>query len=315
MKGYQMIKKIAASSLLSNSWFQEKIKFYILLARERHYEKLSEEQKIEEIKRWYYRQTGEVLNLDNPQNFNQKIQWLKIYDNIPEKTILSDKYKVREWIKDRIGEKYLIPIYGVWENSKEIPFDDLPMTFVLKANHGSGMNYVIKNKNLVSKKKVLKMVDKWLKTPYDMSSMEQQYYAIPRKVIAEKYIEQNDGNLMDYKIHCFNGVPKFIKVIGDRDLIHHKAKECCFDLNWKRVNFMYNTYDQYEIEPPKPECFDEMIEIAKKLSKDFIYVRVDLYVVDEGIKFGEMTFTPAAGIGKWEQEYYNKMVGDMINLN
>lgn len=311
---YQNLKSLAGSSVMSNSKIQTQLKYFILLARERHYEKLSESEKLEELKKWYYRQTGEELNLNNPQNFNQKIQWLKIYDNTPIKTELSDKYLVREWVKKKIGERYLIPIYGAWDNADDIDFDSLPEKFILKANHGSGMNYVVKNKSTVDKAKLKKMVKRWLKTPYDMSSMEQQYYAIPRKVIAEKYIDQNDGNLMDYKIHCFNGVPKIIQVIGDRDLIKHTAKECYFDLNWKRNDNMYNTYEQYEIAPDKPECFDEMIEVAKCLSKDFIYVRVDLYVLSDGIKFGEMTFTPAAGIGKWGGEHSNQLVGKMIDI-
>jgi len=311
---YQTIKKIAGSSIVPNLWIYKQLKFYILIVREKHYQRLSESQKAEELKKWYYRQTGEKLNLDNPSNFNQIIQWLKIYDNRPEKTILSDKYLVRGWIKDKIGSKYLIPIYGAWSNSNEIEFESLPKSFVFKANHGSGMNYIVKDKSLVNKKKIYKMIDRWLKTPYDMSSMEQQYYAIPRKIIAEKYIEQSDGNLMDYKIHCFNGIPKIIQVIGDRDLIHHTAKECYFDLDWKRNDQMYNTYQQYEIPPKKPENFDEMMEIAKKLSEGFIYVRVDLYVIEEGIKFGEMTFTPAAGIGKWGKQYSNQLIGEMIKL-
>lgn len=311
---YQGLKSLAVSSVFANSWIQTQLKYFILLTREKHYAKLSEEEKIEELKKWYYRQTGEELDLVNPHNFNQKIQWLKIFDNSPIKTKLSDKYLVREWVKEKIGERYLIPIYGAWNDADDIDFNILPEKFILKANHGSGMNYVVKNKSTVNKEKIKKMIKRWLKTPYDMSSIEQQYYAIPRKVIAEKYIEQNDGNLIDYKIHCFNGVPKIIQVIGDRDLINHRAKECYFDLNWKRNDNMYNTYKQYEVAPDKPKCFDEMLEVARRLSKDFIYVRVDLYIISDGIKFGEMTFTPAAGIGKWREEYTNELVGKMIDI-
>lgn len=311
---YQSLKGLARSSVLSNSKIQTQLKYFILLAREKHYAKLSEEKKIEELKKWYYRQTGEELDLVDPQNFNQKIQWLKLFDNSSIKTELSDKYLVREWVKEKIGEKYLIPIYGAWNDVDDIDFNILPKKFILKANHGSGMNYVVENKSTVNKEKLKKIIKLWLKTPYDMSSMEQQYYAIPRKVIAEKYIEQNDGNLMDYKIHCFNGVPKIIQVIGDRDLINHTAKECYFDLNWKRNDNMYNTYEQYKIAPEKPVCFDEMIEVAKRLSRDFIYVRVDLYIISDGIKFGEMTFTPAAGIGKWGKKSSNELVGKMIDI-
>ena len=309
---YQLLKKWVNSSTIINTIFKDRLRYWVLLLRESHYKKLTEPQKEKELKKWYFRQTGEQLNLDSPENFNQKIQWLKLKDNIPQNTILSDKYMVRKWIKEKIGEQYLIPIYGVWDNSKAIDFNTLPSCFVLKANHGSGMNYIVRDKSEEDYNKLRKMTQRWLRTPYDLSSMEQQYYGIPRRIIAEEYIEQSDGNLYDYKIHCFSGEPKIIQVIGNRDLLHHTAKECYLDLNWKRNSLMYNTYQQYDTIPSEPSCLNEMIKIAKKLSKDFIYVRVDLYVIDDKVKFGEMTFTPAAGIGKWGGAVASKLVGDMI---
>lgn len=298
-KTYQIIKSIASSSLITKLRIRDKVKYCVLIARENHYKGLNEEQKRQELIRWYFKQTGEELNLDSLANFNQKIQWLKLYDNTREKELLSDKYLVREWIKSKIGKRYLIPIYGVWDNANKIDFDTLPSCFVLKANHGSGMNYFVRDKSKVDVHRLVKMMNRWLRTPYDSSSMEQQYFAIPRRIIAEKYIEQDNGDLLDYKIHCFGGEPKFIQVIGDRDLIHRTAKEVYLDLDWQRNKYMYNTYDQYKTVPEKPVCLEEMVNVARKLSRNFIYVRVDLYVINEGVKFGEMTFTPAAGIGKW----------------
>ncbi|MEQ2678569.1 ATP-grasp fold amidoligase family protein [Enterocloster citroniae] len=296
---YQTTKRIARNPIFLNFGIKDKIMFYVLLKREKHYKRLNEEQKRVELKNWYFKQTGEKLDLECPKNFNQKIQWLKIYDNVPEKSILSDKYLVRNWVREKIGEKYLISLYGVWSNADDIDFKIIPKPFVLKSNHGSGMNLIINEKYKFNENRLRKVADRWLKTPYDMSGMEQQYYTITRRIIAEKFIVQKDGNLMDYKIHCFNGEPQFIQVIGDRNLELHTAKECYFDLKWNRNNSLYNTYQQYEVPPKKPECLHEMLEIASCLSKGFIYVRVDLYIIEEGIKFGEMTFTPASGIGKW----------------
>lgn len=313
-KIYHILKSYFSQPQIVNSSFRNEIKRIVLLFREKHYARLTETKKRTELIKWYYKQTGETLNLDNSENFNQKIQWLKLYDNTPIKTILSDKYLVRDWIKNQIGQDYLISIYGVWNDVDKIPFDDLPLKFVLKANHGSGMNYVVTDKTKEDYNKLRKMAKKWLKTPYDMSSMEQQYYAIPRKIIAEEYIEQADGNLLDYKIHCFKGIPRIIQVIGDRDLIHHSAKEAYLDVNWTRNNNMYNTYAQYDKIPERPECLEQMLSIASKLSSEFEYVRVDLYVLDNKIKFGEMTFTPAAGIGKWGYLFENRLVGSWITL-
>lgn len=299
---------------LSYVGIEDIVRAYVMRSREKHYITLTADEKKQELARWYLSLTGQRLDLEEPRSFNEKIQWLKIFDTIDQKTVLSDKYLVRDWIEKEIGEQYLIPIYGVWENAQDIDFDLLPEKFVLKANHGSAMNLVVKDKNQLDYGKVCRMANRWMQTPYDLSGMEQQYFSIPRRIIAEEYIEQMDGNLLDYKIHCFNGEPKLIQVIGDRDFKRHSGKEAFFDLKWNRNDYMYNTYQQYEIAPEKPVCLEKMLEIAKKLSKEFIYVRVDLYMIDNTVKFGEMTFTPASGIGKWTKEEINQMVGSWIKL-
>lgn len=300
MQGKKMLKNLAHS--FADTQFGKKLKYFVLVCREKKYESLDEEKKRQELCKWYLKHTGKKLNLECPQEFNEKIQWLKLYDNTAIKTVLSDKYLVRDWVKEQIGDKYLIPIYGVWENAAAIDFEKLPKAFVLKANHGSAMNIVVKDKTAINRKKALRACASWLKTPYDLSGMEQQYYAIPRRIIAEKYIEQTDGDLCDYKIHCFNGHPRIIQVIGNRNLKKHTGNEAFFDTNWNLVNFKHHTYKQYDIPPKAPKCLDEMLEAAGKLSSSFKYVRVDMYILQDGVKFGEMTFTPAAGIGKWGSE-------------
>lgn len=290
---YHIIYKISHSS-----------RYYIRMLDERDKRYCS--MSLEEIKRvvseQYEQMMKESIDWDAPKTFNQKIQWLKIYDTTPEKTRLADKYLVREWVEEKIGQEYLVPLLGVWESAEEIDFEMLPERFCLKANHGSGMNYVVYSKSSLTeseKNRIRKIANVWMNIPFYAKMLEFQYRDIPRRIIAEQYIEEMDGNLLDYKIHCFNGVPRIIQVIGDRCLAEHTAKEAYFDTEWNRNDLMYNTYEQYEQSPEKPKNLDEMLRIAQVLSRDFIYVRVDLYDIDGKIKFGEMTFTPAAGYGTW----------------
>lgn len=269
----------------------------------------------EEISTSYKLATKDTMDWKKPKNFNQKIQWLKLYDTTSIKTKLADKYLVKDWVKERLNsDKYIVKTIGCYKNSKEIDWNELPDKFCLKANHGSGMNIVVKDKSKLNIGKVSKIMDGWMKTPFGTEAYELHYLDIPRRIIAEEYIEQEDGDLIDYKVHCFNGKPEIIQVIGDRDLNNHTAKEAFFDTNWNENDFMYHTYDSYEKAPNKPEQFNEMLNIAKKLSNEFIYVRVDLYIVKNQIKFGEMTFTPACGYGKWDNIKNNELVGDMIKL-
>ena len=240
------------------------------------------------------------LDIDNPNSFNEKIQWIKLHDITPLMTKLADKYLVREWIIEKIGEQYLVPLLGVWDRFDEINFEELPDRFVLKCNHGSGMNLVVKDKKTFDRAEAKTKFDCWMATNFAfMKGFELQYKDIPRKIIAEEYIEQMDKDMLDFKIHCFRGEPKIIQVIGSRDQARHTAKEGFFDLSWNPVDLMYHTYDSYETLPEKPDNLDEMLRIARELSEEFRYVRVDIYDISGKILFGEMTFTPASGYGKW----------------
>lgn len=237
---------------------------------------------------------------DNPKTFNEKIQWLKVHDVSTLKTRLADKYLVREWIKEQIGEDYLIPMVGgPWKSAEEIDFDKLPDRFVLKANHGSGTNMIVKDKSKLDLKKVRKTSNSWLNMVYGWRGMEAHYIQIPRVLIAEKFMEDESvEGLNDYKIHCFNGKPKMIQVICSRDFKNHTAREAFFDLDWNRINLVSHTYADYDGELPPPPCLKEMIDVARKLSKDFIYVRVDLYEISGKVLFGELTFAPMGGFWK-----------------
>ena len=215
---------------------------------------------------------GSMLNLDHPRSFNEGIQWIKLHDITPLMTKLADKYLVRSWISEKIGDQYLIPLLGVWASFESIDFDELPNQFVLKCNHGCGMNLVVKDKSKLDYYAAKRQFDQWMSMNYAYARMglELQYKDIPRKIIAEQYIEQMNEDLLDFKIHCFRGEPQIIQVIGNRDIGHHKAKEAFFDLHWKSVDLKYHTYDEYKTLPRKPVNLDELINLSRILCNLFI---------------------------------------------
>lgn len=270
-----------------------------------------------ELAKIYCLKTGKKLNLNNPSTFNEKIQWMKLNDSTPLKTTLADKYLVRNWVKDKIGEQYLIPLLGVWDKFDDINIDELPKAFVLKANHGYACNIIVKEKEKADWNIIKEKLDYWLSLNYAFSSMgfQMQYRDIPPKIIAEKYIENGNGNLYDYKIHCFDGKPEYIQMIGDRKLSEHKAKQAFYNTQWELQPFTSGIYSRYETEIEKPENLEEMLHVAEVLSQGFIYVRVDLYELDNGeIKFGEMTFTPNSGFFHWVPAEMDEILGEKIKL-
>lgn len=275
-----------------------------------YYASLSSDKYAEELKLWYERITKSSLDLDNPQTFNEKIQWLKLYDSTPLKTRLADKYLVRDWVKEKIGEQYLVPLLGVWNSFDEIDFDKLPDQFVLKANHGSGWNYIVKDKSKFDKEDARKKFDVWMHKNFAFQfGFELQYMNIPPKIIAEKYIEEFE-QVYDYKVMCFNGHAKFIWVDTDRFTSHHRT---LFTLNWERMNVTM-TWPTAEHEIPKPSKLDKMVEMAEKLSKGFAHVRVDFYYVHDHIYFGEMTFTSSSGTERAMPREFERRMGDWIVL-
>lgn len=189
------------------------------------------EQRPQMLKDWYLERIGQKLNLDNPRTFNEKIQWLKLYDNDNIKTRLADKYAVRDWVKEKIGERYLIPLLGVYDAPEEIEWDSLPNEFVIKCNHGSGWNIIIKDKNKINESEVKSKLSRWINTTYGLNGFELQYFNIPPKIIIEKKME-NEGHdeLFDYKFWCFNGSAKYVQFVHDR--FHGGVKHIVYDMNW-----------------------------------------------------------------------------------
>jgi hypothetical protein len=276
------------------------------------YESLDPDIYIDELKNWYELQIGKTLNLENPQTFNEKIQWMKLYDNNLLKTRITDKYLVRDWIKEQIGEEYLTPLLGVWDSFDEIDFDKLPDQFVLKANHGCGWNIIVKNKSTFDKSDAKKKFDIWMKTNYAFCcGFELQYRNIQPKIVAEQYLENEGGDLYDYKIWCFNGKPQYIMFLAERNT---ELKMAFYDTSWNLLPFVYS-HPRYEKLVPRPDNLDKMITLAIKLCQDFSHVRVDFYRLDGGtIKFGEMTFSSYSGICKWDPSEYDLKLGQMIDL-
>lgn len=265
-----------------------------------------------ELKRWYKQIMNKDLDLDNPKTFNEKIQWMKLYDCTDLKTQLSDKYLVRDWVASKIGEQYLIPIYGVWDSFDQIDFEQLPKKFVLKANHGCGWNIIVQNKNELDKKIAKKRMDTWMATNFAFKAgLELQYMNISPKIIAEEYLENENDDLYDYKVFCFNGKAESIMYLSNRQ---HGLRMSFFDLDWNRLPFVYN-YPPNKQDIPRPQNLKRMINLAEKLAEGFAHVRVDFYVLNDGsIKFGEMTFTSLSGTCKWSPPEQDCVYGDLIEL-
>lgn len=256
---------------------------------------------------------GKELNLDNPQTFNEKLQWLKLYNRKPEYTVMVDKYKVREYIAQMIGEEYLIPLLGVWDNPDEIDFDALPDQFVLKCNHNSGLGMCIcKDKSELDISRVKAELRKGLKQDYYLTGREWPYKDVPRKIIAERYMEDASGELRDYKFYCFNGVMKFVMINSDRNT-DKPTRADYFDCDFNWLDFTWG-YSHAEVHPQKPEQFEKMVAIAERLSKGLPHIRVDLYDCNGKIYFGELTFFDGSGFDKIEPLEWDYKLGQMITL-
>ncbi|MBQ6478076.1 MAG: hypothetical protein IJI44_01775 [Erysipelotrichaceae bacterium] len=277
------------------------------------YYQLDQQKYPELLKQWYKDRTGNILDLDDPKTYNEKIQWLKLNDRDPRKTLLSDKYLVRDWIKGKIGEQYLIPLLGVYRNASEIDFSRFPDAFVLKANHGSGMNQIVRNKAETDLNQLRYQAEGWLRENFTFSEgFEMQYDDIPRRLLVEKYLNNNGRSLDDYKFWCFDGKCRFIEVIKDRGI---NIRMALYDTDWKRLPYSTGTYPLLDQDPTMPRQIPEMVCLAEKLAEGFPHVRVDLYLLDNGeIKFGEMTFSSSSGTCRWDPPEADLEVGKMLKL-
>ena len=265
------------------------------------------------LKAWFHKCNGRTLNLDPPVTWCDKINWIKLYGVTDDMVRLSDKYLVRDWVREKLGEDKLIPLIGVWDRFEDIDFSSFPDRFVLKANHASKTNIVVKDKGKFDIGEAREKFKKWMGFDFAFRfGFQMQYSPIRRRIIAEEYIENNGNDLMDYKFHCFNGEPLCCELIGGRA---GDTRLAFFDREWNLLPYRTDAYPLYEEIPEKPDNYGELVSAAEILSKGFPYVRVDLYRLDNGsIKFGEMTFTPSSGQCTWIPEGTDEMLGKLIEL-
>ncbi len=267
-----------------------------------------------EIKEKFKNSLGYELNLDNPKSFNEKIQWLKLYNHDPLITKCADKYLAREYIKEKIGEEYLIPLLGVWDNPDDIDFDALPNQFVLKVNWGCGQNIIVKDKSQLNIEEVKEKLKNWLKplSNHYYYSFEWGYKNIQPKIICEKYIEQINDQLYDYKIFCFNGNPKYIQVDVDRFSDH---KRCIYNNLWQKEIFKTGEgFKLYNKDIEKPKNLELILKLSEKLSLDFHHVRIDWFIIDEKLYVGELTFTHGNGMEKFSIPEWDYKFGELLKL-
>lgn len=276
-----------------------------LLRRHRRINKSLKDTIISDFKKW----VGYDINLTNPQTFNEKLQWLKLNYRNPIATTLVDKIEVRGIIGKLFGEEYLIETYGTFNNAKEINFEELPDQFVLKPNHSSGRVIICTNKNELDIRKTKNTLNNWLKENYYFEGGEWIYKNIKPRIICEKLL---DDNIEDYKIFCFNGKPQFTQVISNRK--DKKYDMNYYDLNWKEFSLNRKDEVKSNSEFQKPKNFDKMIHFSKLLSKDFPFVRVDFYEVNNKLFFGELTFYPMNGFIPFENYSEDLKWGKLIQL-
>ncbi|MBR0351145.1 MAG: carbonic anhydrase [Clostridia bacterium] len=247
------------------------------------------------LKIQYSIKTGKKLNLKEPKKFTEKIQWYKLNYKNPILPTCVDKYEVREYVKNKKLGNILNELYGVFDKPEDINIDKLPDKFVLKTtNGGGGLNvFICKDKSKFDFEKVKKELSKAQKNKLISSGREWPYKKIQPRIIAERFIEHssNEESLTDYKFYCFNGLPQYLLLINGRE---SKKKKSIYDIDFNLLKYKYDDYDRIN-DVRKPDNYNEMVKIAAELSKDFPFVRVDLYNTNGKIIFGELTFYPASG--------------------
>jgi len=264
------------------------------------------------VKILYECYTTKKLDLENPITFNQKLQWYKLYHKNPLFTTLVDKYRVRDWVKEKIGEQYLNTLLGHYTHPDEIDYESLPNQFVLKGVHGSSMHIIVKDKATFDTKSARKVMLGWQAKDYFIKSREWPYKNVPRDIIAEAYMEEPGRDVLnDYKIFCFDGEPHFTQVDLERGIEDYR---CFYDNNWKKLPFFTVKNVKYQGDVPQPEKLEEMLDIARTLSAGIPFVRVDLYAINGKTIFGEMTFFPTGGLKLFTPLEWNTTIGDYFTL-
>lgn len=265
------------------------------------------------IRKRYKAVFGRELNLENPKTFNEKIQWRILKDRKDIYTQLADKYLVRDYVKEKIGEEYLIKLLGVYERAEDIDYDKLPNKFVLKCNHDSGSVIICKDKSTFNKKEANRKLNFFLKRNFYYMTREWHYKNINPLIICEEFLEENGKAPKDYKFHIFNSSKDtniFIQCDVDRFDGHKRAM---FDEKWNLCSFLLRHKNPTQL-PKEPKKFNEMKKLALKLSEDYEAIRIDFYEVNEKIYFGEITFTPGAGIESFYPDEWDYKLGELREI-
>lgn len=283
---------------------------YTILGSKGFYKNISDE---EYLKKVFFYRIGYSLNLDVPQTFNEKIQWLKIHDHNPKYTMLVDKYEAKKYIREKVGNEYVIPTINKWDRIQDISFEKLPKQFVLKCTHDCGGLILVKDKDQINEKLVYHFFKKRLKKNYYWGGREWPYKNVKPRVIAEKYLtDESQQGLTDYKLMCFNGKVKCSFTCTER-FCGSQLKVTFFDRNWKEMPFKRH-YPKSSISIPKPINYDEMVRIAEILSEDIPFVRVDFYEVNGSVYVGELTLYPGSGFEEFTPEKWDRELGDWLVL-
>lgn len=264
---------------------------------------------------YYLMKLKKVLHFGNPKSFNEKLQWLKLYDRKKIYTTMVDKYEAKDYVAERIGEEYIIPTLGVWERVEDIDFDALPEKFVLKCTHDSGGLIVCRDKSKLNLEKTKRILAKSLKNDFYIEAREWPYKNVKRRIIAETYMEdeiQKKG-LVDYKFYCFDGKPQFLYI--SKGLEDHATASISFlNLDWTFAPFQRSDYKGFETLPEKPAGYETMLKLAEQLSAGSSFLRVDLYEIGGKVYFSELTFTPCGGTMRFAPPEWDDKIGQMLTL-
>ena len=259
---------------------------------------------------------GYELDLDNPQTFNEKLQWLKLHDHNPLYTTMVDKYAVKAYVASRIGEEYIIPTLGVWDRFDDIDFDKLPDQFVLKCTHDSGGLVIVRDKSKLNMREARDKINRSLKANYYYVGREWPYKNVKPRILAEKLmVDESEKELKDYKVLCFGGQPKFIEFIFGRYTSNQTLQ--FYDTSWNLTTISQSVnphYKKNETPAPKPQTLDKMLELSRVLSKDLTHIRVDWYSIGNKLYFGELTFYDGNGFCPFDDPADDLMLGDLITL-
>ena len=264
------------------------------------------------LKHWYWLFKGRPCHLEAPRTMTEKIHWLKLYDSTPLKGRLADKFLVREWVADTVGEEYLVPLLGVWDSPDEIDFASLPTSFVLKATHGSGWTILVPNKSALDEEWARGRLREWLGRRQAMKGgFELHYEYCEPRIVCERFLRDGTGGLRDYKFMVFDGVVQFAFTVDRRAGL---AMRGTYLPDWTRAPFEYTCEAVRAPDVPPPSGLETMLRLASRLGKGFACARVDFYQVRGRVYFGEITFTDADGLSEFAPARYNRIFGDRIVL-